>query len=225
MPKLRKSQPHQVPSASTNNGTPTKIEQDSNQWSDSNSAADRAFFGSKAKSWWATDDGTKVLVDEPDEDSTRKNKRNGPLMRLRKKINGFNPEVADGLDPYVANPRMRIRSLNAKMQATPSESDQPPSEVYVTTTSRRPLVILLAYIVVLSTLHPSRTLQLILTSLMFFASFPVWMPWWTVLVSLVLPMGLQARFEVTMCMCMVLWLTSLEWEPVWNRVVKWVWDC
>ena len=26
MPKLRKSQPHQVPSASTNNETPTKIE-------------------------------------------------------------------------------------------------------------------------------------------------------------------------------------------------------
>ena len=224
MPKLRKSQPLRVPSAPTNDEIPTKIERHSNQWSDSNFAADRAFFGSKAKSWWTTDDETKVLIDGSDEDSTRKKKRNGPLMRLKKKVNGFNPEVADGLDPYMANPRMRIRSLNAKMPTAPSDSNQPPPKVYVTT-SGRPLLILPAYMMVLFTLHPSRTLQLILTSLMFFASFPVWMPWWTVLLSLVLPMGLQARFEVTMCMCIVVWLSSLEWEPVWNRVVKWVWNC
>ena len=73
-------------------------------------------------------------------------------------------------------------------------------------------------------LDPTATLNLGLMVLMFFAPLPEWMPWWTTLLAMVLPMGVRARFEVTVFLCLLVWLGGLGWEEAWRRVVRWVWD-
>ena len=145
-----------------------------------------------------------------------------PAMRLKKKVKGLNLEALDGLTTPPAQPRMRIRSSNAKRHIATTMDWEPTTTNLVIDSSA--LLILALYVAILFVLHPLRTVQLILMGLMFFAHFPEWMPWWTALLTLMLPVGLQARFEVTVALCMVVWLGELEWGEAWGRVVRWVWE-
>ena len=180
---------------------------------DAGSSANEAFFG----------DYKGGRLTQPDGVGGRgKTRKKTPAMRLKKKAKSLDLDVLDGLITPPTRPRMRIRSLNTKRQTSPSEDDLVPPQPHLTVDLRLALLFSAVYLVFLFMLYPSTMLDLTLMVLMFFAPFPVWMPWWTALLTMVLPMEVRARFEVTVFLCGVVWLGGLEWGTAWRRVGKWV---
>ncbi len=200
---------------------PARIEQDSGLGDDDGSTTNKAFFGDRgpAQSVFFNGAENQQKGAEGGEDVRAKGKT--PATRLKKKIRGLDLQALNGLVTPPTRPRMRICSLNSRHQTLPEKNAPAASQSYSAINSRALLITAVCMALCFIT-HPVRTLQLILTALMFFASFPEWMPWWTALLTMVLPMGLQARVEVTMSLCMVVWIGGLEWVEAWRRVVRWV---
>lgn len=193
---------------------------------DEASPANEAFFGDYGRLHPGQLEGAETQHEDEGEGQLRpgKMRRKTPALRLKKKVQSLDLDIFDGLITPPTRPRMRIRSLNSKCQTSPSGDDAAPAQSHLAIDLRLALLFSTVYLVVLFMLYPTTTLDLSLMVLMFFAPFPEWMPWWTTLLAMVLPMGLQARFEVTVFLCLVVWLGGLEWGEAWRRVVRWVWD-
>ena len=182
---------------------------------DGDSGANEAFFGN----------GGEGRITKPDGlEGPEKPEKKTPAMRLKKRAKGLDLDVLDGLVTQPIRSRMRICSLNAKAQTSPDTNDGSPPQTILAVDLRLGLPLTTVYVAFLFMLYPHATLDLTLVVLMFFAPFPEWMPWWTALLAMVLPMGLRARFEVTVFLCVVLWVGGWEWGDAWRRVGRWVWD-
>jgi hypothetical protein len=159
-----------------------------------------------------------VLSEElPDKD------RKTPAIRLKKKAKSYNIDILGGLVTPPAQSRMRIRSSNASHLDVTDENAQE-RQATVPKHDVRALAVLLALGLILLACAPQKTLKVALMLLMCFGEFPAWMPWWNILLAMVLPMGFKARLEVAMFLGMVAWIGKLEWAAAWGRVVKWAWE-
>ena len=190
------------------------------------SGTNEAFFGEDGQLHPGRSNGAENQYEDKGGGQVRpeKMRRKTPAMRLRKKAKHLDLDISEGLITCPTRPRMRIRSLKSKCQTTsPSGDDAAPAQSHLAINLRLALLFSISYLVLLFMLYPTAMLDLSLMVLMFFAPFPEWMPWWTTLLAMVLPMGVRARFEVTVFLCLVVWLGGLEWEEAWRRVVRWVW--
>lgn len=136
-------------------------------------------------------------------------------VHRRKNLGIVDHSVVEGMVPSLQGTRMRINSANARRfsvkqeieeQKVPKESTA--QEVH--SVKMLPIFTVLAiYFLVLLTLDPGRTVHLVLTILMLFGSSPDIVLWRTILTAIMMPMGVQAKLEVTLCLVVAVWVKCL----------------
>ena len=189
--------------------------------------ADKIFFDGERLStntMSEQDGGTRAKIrNETKSAAGSQRHRSTPAARLQKKAKAIKLERIDGINQASAQTRLRIRSSYAS-QAKP---DEPSGNLVIDTeclTDVRVVAVLPILGLFLFLLNPNRTLQLVLTILIYYEEFPPLLPNWTGLIPLLLPVQFQARLEVTLCFGMTAWLWKLDWNYAWRRVSRWIMD-
>jgi hypothetical protein len=89
---------------------------------------------------------------------------------------------------------------------------------------RDPKVCLLIFLVLLLGWSPNFGLQAVAAVLMFFAPLPPYLPWPSLLLYVIMPLGLRARFEATVLLILALWFHYLDMDYPRRRIMMWLRD-